>query len=119
MNLDYTLELMTKAQARLKDGHTNHTANAIDEAIEELKNVIAENNKMKDMGASAPEEEPLGSRMLLLNENEKVFWQEAYIHAMKITSRLVSAKIFPLLSSESIADNAIKDLRLRLEKNDE
>ena len=108
---------MTKAQARLKDGHTNHTANAIDEAIEELKNVIAENEKIKVMGASAPDEEPLGNRMLLLNENEKVFWQEAYIHAMKIRSSLINANMIPVLESREIADNAILELRLRLGSN--
>lgn len=118
MNLDYILEVMKTAQSRLGNGQMDYIE-AIDEAIIELEKVIAENDKMKDIGTSGPDEEPLGSRMLLLNENEKVFWQEAYIHAMKISSRLVSAKIFPLLSSESIADNAIKDLRLRLEKNDE
>ena len=74
MNLDYILELMTTAQARLANGQMDYIE-AIDEAIIELEKVIAENNKMKDKGASAPEEEPLGNRMLLLNENEKVFWK--------------------------------------------
>lgn len=94
-----------------------------EEAIAELEKLVDERNKFANMGMVAPviphipDEKPLGSRILLLNENEKVFWQEAYIHAMKINNRLVGARIFPLLESKEMADSAIEELRLRLDSD--
>ena len=117
MNLDYILELMTKAQARLENGQINYTATAIDEAIDELKKVIAENDKIKAMGASAPaKEEPQDEivhvvSFVLQDQHEKEFWANCYLAATA-----TNAYGNP---PEFIVDRAILELRKRQEKSDE
>lgn len=118
------LELIEYFHAdQTQNNNTPFSSEDYEEAIIELEKLVNERNKFAKMGMAtniippAPDEEPLGSSILLLNENEKVFWQEAYIHAMKIRSSLISTKMIPVLESSAIADNAILELRLRLGSN--
>lgn len=118
------LELIEYFHAdQTQNNNTPFSSEDYEEAIAELEKLVEERNKFAKMGMAtniippAPDEEPLGSSILLLNENEKVFWQEAYIHAMKIRSSLISTKMIPVLESSAIADNAILELRLRLGSN--
>lgn len=118
------LELIEYFHAdQTQNNNTPFSSEDYEEAIAELEKLVEERNKFAKMGMAtniippAPDEEPLSSSILLLNENEKVFWQEAYIHAMKIRSSLISTKMIPVLESSAIADNAILELRLRLGSN--
>lgn len=112
MNLDYILELMTKAQARLENGQINYTATAIDEAIDELKKVIAENDKIKAMGASAPTKEKPQDEIvhiepfILQTNNEKEFWLNCYIAALNCSYTN---------TPQDIADMGVFEFRKRLE----
>ena len=86
MNLEYILELMTKAQLRLEDSHINHAATAIDEAIDELKKIIKENGKMKAVGASAlakerPQDESIKG-LILQGKDEEELWANCYLAAL-------------------------------------
>lgn len=116
MNLDYILELMTKAQARLENGQINYTATAIDEAIQELEKVIAENDKMKCMGASAPaKEEPQDEivsikPLVFKDSQEKAFWEKAYLAVFN--SNFGNPP-------QNIADMAVCELRKRLGEREE
>lgn len=116
MNLDYILEVMKTAQSRLGNGQMDYME-AIDEAIDELKKVIEENDKMKVMGASAPaKEEPQDEIVhikpfILQDQHEKEFWANCYLAATAI-----NAYANP---PEFIADRAISELRKRQEKSDE
>ena len=114
MNLDYILELMTKAQARLENGQINYTATAIDEAIIELEKIIAENDKIKVMGASAPgKEEPQDEIVyikpfILQGQSEKEFWEKCYAAALNCSYAN---------PPQGIADMAVCELRKRLKEN--
>lgn len=113
MELDYILELMTKAQSRLENGQINYATTAIDDAIIELKKVIAENDNMKVMGASAPaKEEPQDEIVhiepfILHTVHEIEFWEKSYIAALN------GSYANP---PQAIADMAICELRRRMDE---
>ena len=111
MNLDYILELMTTAQARLGNGQMDYIE-AIDEAIIELKKVIAKNDKIKVMGASAPvEEQPKDEIVniepfILKTNNEKEFWLNCYIAALNCSYEN---------TPQDIADRGVFEFRKRID----
>lgn len=115
MKLDYILELMKTAQSRLGNGQMDYVE-AIDEAIDELKKVIIENDKMNDMkGSSLGKEEPQDeivhiNPLVFQNAYETEHWGKCYIAALNCGY----AK-----PPQQIADMAICELRKRLEKIDE
>lgn len=118
------LELIEYFHAdQTQNNNTPFSSEDYEEAIAELEKLVDERNKFANMGMAAPvipstpDKEPLSSSILLLNENEKVFWQKTYIHAMKIRSSLINANMIPVLESREIADDAILELRLRLGSN--
>jgi len=118
------LELIEYFHAdQIENNNTPFSSEDYEEAIAEVEKLVEERNKFAKMGMAtnvippAADEEPLGSPILLLNENEKVFWQEAYTHAMIIRSSFISTEMLPDFESSAIADNAIQELRLRLGSN--
>lgn len=111
MNLDYILELMTTAQARLSNGQMDYIEE-IDEAIIELEKVIAKNDKIKVMGASAPAKEKPKDEIvhiepfILQTNNEKEFWLNCYIAALNCGYAN---------TPQDIADMGVSEFRKRIE----
>lgn len=97
MKLEYILELMQIAQSRLGNGEMEFIA-VIDEAIDELKKVIAENAPVRSKG------------LILENVHEVEFWEKAYLSVFN--SNFVNPP-------QDIADMAVYELRKRLEESDE
>jgi hypothetical protein len=86
MKLNYILEVMETAQSRLGNGQMDYIE-AINEAIDELKKVIAENDKIKVMGASAPAKEEPQDEIVHIepffnDTQEKAFWEKCYVMAL-------------------------------------
>jgi hypothetical protein len=104
MNLDYILGLMQTAQSRLGNGQMDYVE-AIDEAIDELKKAIKENEFITAKNQIFHTEP-----CILQGSTEKEFWEKSYIAALNS-----SFGNHP----QQIADIGVRELRKRLEVIDE
>ena len=117
MNLDDILELLKIAKERQTKG-LSVPEETIAKTIIVIEKIIAKNDKMKCMGASAPaKEEPQdeivhGVSFVLQDQHEKEFWANCYLAA-------TATNAYGNPPAEFIADRAISELRKRQEKSDE
>lgn len=83
MKLEYILKLMEQAAARLEDGHINHTALTINDAIEELKKIIEDGKSTMGVDNVREDKDIVTLLPCILNDiNELEFWKQAYIAAL-------------------------------------
>lgn len=112
MNLDYILELLKITKERQTKG-LRVPEETIAKTITVIEKIIAENDKMKNMGATAPSKEKPKDEIvntepfILQNQHEKEFWEKSYIAALNCGYEN---------PPQQIADMAVCELRERLDE---
>lgn len=111
MNLDDILELLKIAKERQTKG-LRVPEETIAKTIIVIEKIIAKNDKMKCMGASAPaKEEPQDEIVhvvpfILQTNNEKEFWLNCYIAALNCSYEN---------TPQDIADRGVFEFRKRID----